>query len=69
MTRISVGHVILLVLTAFCFANYPHEMSIFAPQSDVSHSADGGDHGGADGQDIRGGHLLLLRAPGDITLP
>lgn len=73
MTRISVGHVILLVLTAFCFANYPHEMSIFAPQSDVSHSlgllsAGGGDHGGADGQDIRGGHLLLLRAPGDITL-
>ena len=44
-------------------------MSIFAPQCDVSLwprllAAGGGDHG--DGQDIRGGHLLLLRPPGDI---
>ena len=57
---------LILVLTEFCLQIILTKCQYY-PQSDVSLSLAAGDsdHAGGDGQELHGGHLLLLRPPGD----
>ena len=61
---------LILVLTEFCLQIILTKCQYY-PESDVplSLAAGDSDHAGGDCQELHGGHLLLLRPPGDTWSP